>query len=58
MLSGFFFWIQVRNTVLECNFDHGEARTSQPPLKSMYSKRFQYLLDKTMYVHPWQVTAV
>ena len=45
----FIFRIQVRNPILECNFDHGEVRTSQSPLKSMYSKRFQYLHDKTMY---------
>ena len=44
------FRIQVRNPILECNFDHGEVRTRQSPLKSMYSKRFQYLHDKTMYI--------
>ena len=30
--------------------DHGEVRTRQsPPIKSIYSKKFQYLHDKTMY---------
>ena len=39
----FIFPIQVRNPKLECNFDHGEVRTSRSPLKSMYSKRFHFL---------------
>ena len=39
----FIFRIQVRNPKLECNFYHSEVRTSRSPLKSMYSKRFQFL---------------
>ena len=45
------YTLSSRNPIQECNFDHGEVRTRQSPLKSMYSKKFQYLHDKTIYTH-------
>ena len=48
-LSIFIFRVQVRNSILECYFEHGEVRNRQSLLKCMYSKKFQYLHDKTIY---------